>query len=119
MTGTFTIPTIARSADARSERWGSSIADFSPMNPVYRKSRITVEVVRASHTHQVPQAGRPQKDPVTSARPVNMAPVEARDIAIIEDILVLKAQPTAAYAAIRMYKNIPIHAAGTWMNKTR
>src|SRR5690349_20342854 len=119
MMGTLTTPTTANTAHARSARLGSSIAECNAMNPAYRKSRISVEVVRASQIHQVPQAGLPHNEPVIRATKVNMAPVVASDEAIIDEMRVLNAHPIAAYAAMRMYKNIPIQAAGTSMNRTR
>ena len=78
MIGTLTTPTSASSAPARSARRGSSIAACSDMKPKYRNSRISSEVSRASHTHQVPQVGLPHSEPVHSAMKVNSAPVGAR-----------------------------------------
>src|SRR6266540_2806274 len=61
MIGMFTTPTRASTAPALSARRGSSIAAWSAMKPKYRNSRISSEVSRASHTHQVPQVGFPER----------------------------------------------------------
>ena len=42
---------------------------------------MSSEVRRASHTHQVPQVGRPQSEPVASARAVSTAPIGAAALA--------------------------------------
>ena len=47
------------------------------MKPRYRNSRISSEVRRASHTHQVPHIGLPQIEPVARAQKVNQAPIGA------------------------------------------
>ena len=100
MIGTFTTPTIASSAPARSARRRSSIAACSAMKPKYRNSRISSEVRRASQTHQVPQVGLPQNEPVHSAMKVNSAPVGASALAIMCESRVLNARPMAAQNAI-------------------
>src|SRR5689334_12919671 len=115
MIGTLTAPTIASTAPALSPRTTSSIADGSAMNPRYKNSRISSEVSRASHTHQVPQVGLPQNEPVHSARKVNIAPVGASARASIEAMRALNIQPIAAQNAIARYRTIDIQAAGTWM----
>ena len=46
-----------------------------------------MEVMRASHTHHAPHVGRPQRAPVQRAMKVIRAPVGARAVAIIDDIL--------------------------------
>src|SRR5688572_3383939 len=96
MMGTLMTPTTARTAPARSARRGSSIAACNEMNPIYRNSRMRVEVNRASQTHQVPQVGLPHRDPVASEINVKIAPVTAIADAIIEDNRALKAQPIPA-----------------------
>src|SRR3954471_12492938 len=113
MIGTLTTPTNANTAPARSARRTSSIDDCREMNPMYKKSRINVEVSRASQTHQTPHAGRPQSEPVASETKVNIAPVGEIAVAIIDASRALNAQPIPAYRAIRTYRNIPIQAAGT------
>ena len=55
---------------------------------------------RASHTHQVPQVGLPQSDPVHSAMNVKSAPVGASAVAIMCESRVLKTSPTPAQNAI-------------------
>jgi hypothetical protein len=70
------------------------------MNPMYRKRRISSEVRRASHTHQVPQVGLPHSAPVHSARKVIQAPVGASATASIEASRVLKISPIAAQKAM-------------------
>src|SRR6184192_3346914 len=106
-------PTKANTAPARSARRTSSSGDCREMNPMYRNRRISVEVSRASQTHQTPHAGRPQSEPVASETKVNIAPVVEIAVAIIEASRALNAQPIPAYTAIKTYRNIPIQAAGT------
>src|SRR3989442_11617277 len=96
MMGTLITPTRANTAPARSARRGSSIADCKEIKPMYRNKRISVEVMRASHTHHVPQVGLPHNEPVTNDRKVNIAPVNDSDDAIIDDSRALNAQPTPA-----------------------
>ena len=55
---------------------------------------------RASHTHQVPQVGLPQSDPVHRAMNVKSAPVGASARAIIAESRVCMAKPTADQNAI-------------------
>ena len=100
MMGTLTTPTSAITAPALSARRGSSIAAWSAIKPRYRKSRISSEVSRASHTHHAPQVGLPHNAPVHSAMNAIMAPVGASAEAIIEESRVLNASPIAAQAAI-------------------
>src|SRR5882672_6091138 len=80
---------------------------------------MSSEVRRASHTHQVPQVGLPHSEPVHSAMKVNSAPVGAIALAIMPESRVLNARPTPAQKAITTYRNIDIHAAGTWMKMMR
>src|SRR5882724_7528184 len=96
MMGMLMTPTSARTAPARSARRGSSMADCKEMKPMYKNIKISVEVIRASHTHQVPQVGLPQSDPVMSERKVNIAPVIEIEEAIMADKRALKAQPIPA-----------------------
>ena len=100
MTGRFTVPTSASTAQARSARRGSSMADSSAMKPRYRNRSSSSEVSRASHTHQVPQVGSPHKAPLTSAMAVNIAPVGASAEAIMDDSRVRSTSASAQYAAI-------------------
>ena len=55
---------------------------------------------RASHTHQVPQVGRPHSDPVQSAMKVKSAPVGASARAIIAESRVFMARPMADQTAM-------------------
>src|SRR5438874_13835330 len=96
MIGTLITPTSASTAPAPSAGRGSSIADCKEIKPTYRKSSISVEVIRASQTHHVPHVGLPQKAPVTKEINVNSAPVIASDEAIMEASRALKAQPIPA-----------------------
>src|SRR5574340_1508063 len=85
MIGTFTEPTIASSALARSARRGSSIEACSAMKPKYRNSRMSSEVSRASQTHHAPHIGLPHKAPVHNEMKANNAPVGAMAVAIMAD----------------------------------
>ena len=111
--GTLIEPTMASSAPALSPRVQSSIDVTSAIKPRYKKSRISSDVSRASHTHHVPQVGLPQKAPVHSAMTVNIAPVGAMARANVEAMRALSIQPIAAQNAIARYRIIDIHAAGT------
>src|SRR5450830_1767396 len=100
MIGTFTAPTKAKTAQALSARRGSSIDACRAKNPRYKNSKINSEVRRASHTHQAPHMGLPQKAPVTKDKKANKAPVGSSAEAIIPDRRVLKASPKAAQPAM-------------------
>src|SRR5512140_3801325 len=89
------------------------------MKPMYRNSRISSEVRRASQTHQVPQVGLPHSAPVHKAMKVNSAPVGASAVATIDDSRVLSTSPTPDQKPITRYRNIDIQAAGTWMKIIR
>src|SRR3989339_1729233 len=97
MIGTFTEPTIASNALARSARRGSSIEACNAMKPRYRNSKISSDVRRASHTHHAPHIGLPHNAPVHSEIKANNAPVGAIAVAIMADKRVLKINPSAAY----------------------
>ena len=100
MMGTFTTPTNASTAQALSARRGSSILDCRARKPKYRKSSMSSEVRRASHTHQVPHIGLPHNAPVTKDKNANNAPVGANAEAIIPDTRVFNANPKPAQPAI-------------------
>ena len=100
MMGTLTAPTRASTAPALSLLRGSSMAACKAMKPMYRNSRITTEVSRASHTHQVPQVGRPHSDPVHKVSTANRAPVGASARAIMNDSRVPSTRPTADQKAM-------------------
>ena len=94
--GTLTTPTKANMADALSARLGSSMEARSAIYPIYKNSKISSEVRRASQTHQAPQVGRPQNAPVHKAMNVMSAPVGASACASIDDKRVFMMRPTAA-----------------------
>tara|TARA_E500000331_G_scaffold292086_1_gene288836 strand:+ start:39 stop:293 length:255 start_codon:yes stop_codon:yes gene_type:complete len=72
-----------------------------------------MEVILASHAHQVPHVGRPQIDPVTRAIILNNNPEGARLFAINEKFLFLKIKIPNDKVEIK--ENIPneIQADGT------
>ena len=49
-----------------------------------------MEVILASQTHQVPQVGFPQREPVTTAKQVNIKPIGAILFVIKLKFLILK-----------------------------
>src|SRR5487761_2336464 len=100
MMGTLMTPTSARMAPALSARRGSSMAACRAMNPRYRKNKINCEVRRASHTHQAPHMGLPQREPVNKDRKANMAPVGAKAEAIMPERRVLKDKHMAGQKAM-------------------
>src|SRR6056297_2397424 len=115
MIGTLTTPTIARMPAARAAVRRSSMAAYSAITPRYRNSRISSEVSRASHTHQVPHMGLPHREPVASARNVNDAPMGALEMATTSASFMRHTRAMAPAAAMTTYTNIDIQAAGTWM----
>ena len=52
--------------------------------------KINIDVIRASHAHQVPQVGFPQIDPVTKAIILNTKPDGAKLFEIKKKFLILK-----------------------------
>ena len=76
-------------------------------------NNINIDVILASHAHQVPQVGLPQIDPVTKAINVNNIPDGAILLEIKIKFLFLKINTKTDKMAIE--ENIPrdIHAAGT------
>src|SRR5690606_6350183 len=74
MIGILTTPTMASTAQALAALSRLVIALPRAMTPKYRNSRISIEVRRASHTHQAPQVGLPHTAPVTRAITVIQAP---------------------------------------------
>ena len=48
--------------------------------PIYKKNKTSIDVILASQTHQVPQVGLPQIDPVTIAIKVKLAPINEADL---------------------------------------
>jgi hypothetical protein len=47
------------------------------INPKYIRNNISVDVILASHCHQVPQVGMPQIEPEKRARNVDSKPIYA------------------------------------------
>ena len=70
------------------------------MWPKYKKNKMSSEVRRASHTHQVPHMGLPQSAPVQSDKNAQMAPVGAKALVIMPDRRVLKVRPSKAQKAM-------------------
>tara|TARA_B110000881_G_C18435349_1_gene443071 strand:+ start:92 stop:310 length:219 start_codon:yes stop_codon:yes gene_type:complete len=72
-----------------------------------------MDVILASHAHQVPQVGLPHIEPVTSAIMLNKNPDGAKLFAIKEKCLILKIKTPKD--RIEIIENIPkdSHAAGT------
>jgi hypothetical protein len=100
MMGTFTTPTTANSAAARSPRLGSSNADRSDITPTYRNRSISSEVSLGSHAQYVPHIGRPQSEPVTNASNVKDAPIGAEAAATAWPILMRQMSATAPAPAM-------------------
>src|SRR5215212_3498554 len=116
MIGMLTAPTRTRMAQARAARPGSSMVRQSEMTPRYMMKRTSTEVSRASQTHQVPQVGWPQRDPVARQRKVNAAPTGAA--AFIETSARGWRHTSAPMAEMNIRPHPPIDstADGTWMN---
>ncbi len=76
-------------------------------------NNINIDVILASHAHQVPQVGFPQIDPVTKAIKVNRIPDGAKLFEIKIKFLFLNKNTETDINAIK--QNIPkeIQAAGT------
>ena len=76
-------------------------------------NNINIDVILASHAHQVPQVGFPQIDPVTKAIKVNKIPDGAKLFEIKIKFLFLNKNTETDINAIK--QNIPkeIQAAGT------
>tara|TARA_B100000989_G_scaffold260122_1_gene210602 strand:+ start:253 stop:522 length:270 start_codon:yes stop_codon:yes gene_type:complete len=73
----------------------------------------SIEVILASHTHQVPQVGFPHIAPVTKAIILNVRPEGARLFAIVEKYLFLKTKlPNDKIATTEKIPN-DVHADGT------
>src|SRR5512145_3404100 len=60
MIGMLITPTMASTAQARPAVSGRGTACRNAYRAMYRNSSTSMEVVRASHTHQAPQVGLPQ-----------------------------------------------------------
>src|SRR5438067_12870827 len=112
MIGTFTTPTTASTALARSARCVSSSPARNPMYPRYRKSRMSSEVRRGSHSQYVPHIGSPHSAPVTSAAKVNEAPIGAQLAATACATLMRQNRPTADATGMSVYTLSDIHELG-------
>ena len=119
MMGTFTTPTTASTALARSARCGSSIPARSPMYPRYRNSSTSSDVRRGSHSQYVPHIGSPQSAPVTSAAKVNDAPIGAQLAATACATFMRQMSPIAAAIAMVVYTMRDIHALGACTYRMR
>ena len=76
--------------------------------------KINIEVILASHAHQVPQVGLPQIDPVTKAIRLKINPEGAKLFAKRKNILFLKMITIIESVAINEKIPSDIHADGTW-----
>ena len=74
---------------------------------------MTIDVILASHAHQVPHVGFPQIDPVTIAKQVNNKPSGAMLFVIIIKFLVLKIKLAIDNIAMHVKEAKPIQADGT------
>ena len=63
-------------------------------------NKINVEVILASHCHQVPQVGMPQIEPEKSAKKVTIAPIGAIDLETYAANLSFQIRKTAEVIAI-------------------
>ena len=72
-----------------------------------------IEVILASHAHQVPQVGLPHIAPVTKAIILNIKPDGAKLFAIVMKYLFLKIKLPRDKNAITENIPIDVHADGT------
>ena len=70
--------------------------------PKYKNSRISIEVRRASQTHQVPQVGLPQMAPVSKAIKVIQAPMGAAHCRATSASFIFHTSPTTPATASMM-----------------
>ncbi len=99
MIGMFTTPTTASTAQALAELSRLVIAWPSAMMPKYRNNRISIEVRRASQTHQAPQVGLPHTAPVSSAMKVIQAPMGAACCNATSASFIFQTRPTTPATA--------------------
>ena len=85
------------------------------IKPRYIINKISVEVIRASHCHQVPQVGIPQMDPENSAKKVTIAPIGAIDLETYAANLSFQIRKTAEVIAIIIKRICATNDAGTCM----
>ena len=76
-------------------------------------AKISMDVILASQTHQVPQVGFPQIEPVTNAIMLKTKPEGAKLFAIKKKFLFLKIYPLKDSNVIEEKIPNEIHAAGT------
>ena len=74
-----------------------------------------MEVIRPSHSHQVPQVGRPQSEPVARQMKVKTAPGTASARAATAASGWRQTSCTRLAAAIPVQPAMASQAAGTWM----
>jgi hypothetical protein len=79
----------------------------------YKNNNIATDVSLASHTHQVPHIGFPQKDPVIRHIKVKVAPIGATADVIIKPKGILKARPIILYNVMIEKVNSASQADGT------
>ena len=72
-------------------------------DPKYIKKSIRVEVILASHCHQVPQVGIPQTDPENNAKKVTKRPTNAADFVKYAANFTFQIRYIADQAAIIQY----------------
>ena len=113
MTGMIATPTIAKIETALSALVLSSIVEWSPINAIYIKKSINVDVKRASHTHQVPHVGFPQIDPVKRVSKTKLIPIGAADFIIMPEIFALQITLMKPQKAMNIKIDSPIIAEGT------
>ncbi|MNN41870.1 hypothetical protein D3C81_1560130 [compost metagenome] len=99
MIGMLITPTMASTAQALAALSRLLIAWPSAIMPKYRNSRMSMDVRRASQTHQLPQVGLPQMAPVTSATAVIQAPMGAAHCRATSAIFIFHTRPTTPATA--------------------
>ena len=77
-------------------------------------ARTNIDVILASHAHQVPHVGCPHIEPVIIAKQVNINPIGAILLVIKFKFFNLKIKLIIDKNAINVYELSPIQAAGTW-----
>ena len=92
-----------------------SIEECKPIIAEQIKTKFNVEVNLASQTHQVPQVGLPQIDPVNNAYKVKLAPIGAADFNNIPEIFTLQTIVINPHTAMNIKIDWPNIAEGTCM----
>ena len=83
------------------------------IKPRYIMNKINVEVILASHCHQVPHVGIPQIEPENSAKKVTIAPIGAIDLDTYAANLSFQIRKTAEVIAITTKRICAMNDAGT------